>query len=478
MKDAGKVRRKWKPGVLQELGVYGMDPIENGYLGGLALGDPILLVGGVGQAKTLLVERTARALGLRFWAYSAEKALFEDILGPFDPRSLMNGKIGYLETEVTIWDKQIILVDELSRANPAMQNKWLEVIRSRRVMGRSLEHLRHVLAAMNPVGLVGTHALDEALAGRFTFVLTTPDVLSMDEADRRRVVEERSSADAVGLGPVEERPLPDLEGLLQAVREAYPKVERDLGERTTTYVVRVAEFLASKEIPLDGRRLAMMRRGLLALVAVGRVQGTLGPDDASVPLEVYRHGLDMTMPFPALGRPMPSLRLDGAHEYAAASLSGVRRRLLPLSDLLAAAGRMVRGDDTWTDADAMSLLVTRICAGVERPTKVDAAVQAGAALILVATRPEALGRVRPEARHRLLACWREVCSVSPEWQANFADEASSLDLETTLDERTLSAALRCAFTLSRRLNHLPNVTGDFEKMATTLVNALENGGDA
>jgi MoxR-like ATPase len=477
MKDSRKTRRRWKPGVLRELGVYGLDRIEDSYLAGLALRDPTLLVGGVGQAKTLLVERTAQALRLRFCVYPAEKAMFEDILGPFDPRALLEGRVGYLRTDVTIWDKEIVLVDELSRANPAMQNKWLEVIRSRRVMGKELVDLRYVLAAMNPPGLLGSHPLDEALAGRFTFLLPFPEVLSMDEADQRRVVESRSSADAAGLGPVEQAPLPDLEALLEAVRREFGAVERELGTATTTYVLKVAEYLASKEIQLDGRRLGMMRRGLLGLVAVGRVLGTL-PTASQVPLDLYRKGLDMTMPFPALGKPLPAIRADGAHGHAAAALDGKTRRLLPLSDLLAAARAMVGGGEAWADVDTTSLLVTRICTAVERPMRMEAAAQAGAALLVVATRHDALARVRGEARHRLLACWREVCSVAPGWQTDFADQASSMDLDTTLDETTLAAALRCAFTLARRVDRLPTVSGDFEKLAPMMLKALENGGGA
>lgn len=475
MNGSRKTRHRWKPGVLRELGVYGLDRIEDGYLAGLALRDPILLIGGVGQAKTLLVEQTARALRLRFCAYPAEKAMFEDILGPFDPRALLEGRVGYLQTDVTIWDKEMILVDEISRANPAMQNKWLEVIRSRRVMGKDLERLRYVLAAMNPPGLLGSHPLDEALAGRFTFLLLFPDVLAMDELDQRMVVEARSAADAAGLRPLAQGPLPDLEALLNAVRREHKAVERQWGNATTTYVLKVAEYMASKEVRLDGRRLGMMRRGLLALVAVGHVLGTQ-PEASRLPLDLYRRGLDMTLPFPAVGRTLPAFVVNCAHEHAVSALVGKARRLLPLADLVTSARAMASGDEVWSDMDAASLLVTRICAVIERPTRIEAAVQAGAALLIVATNHVALARARAEARHRLLACWREVCSIAPNAHMAFADQASSMELDTTLDETTLAAALRCAFTLSRRLDRLPYVNGDFEKVAQMLIKTLENGG--
>lgn len=465
-----------KSGVLRKLGIYGMDPIEDGFIAGLAIGDPVLLVGGVGQAKTLLVEETARALNMKFCAYSAEKALFEDILGPFDPRALMDGRVGYLDTEVTIWDKEIVLIDELSRANPAMQNKWLEVIRSRRVMGKGLSRLRYVLAAMNPPGLLGTNPLDEALAGRFTFVLSVPDVADMSEADRIAVVETVSAVDAPELHTEKARALPDLKGLLRAVVREYRAVERMLGPKTTAYVLNVADYLAAKDVRLDGRRLAMMRRGLLGLTAVGRIMGRLPSDGGLLPLDLFRRGLDMTLPFIAMGRALPAARIDGAHKHAASALAGRRRRLMTVTNLFEAARRLIKGNGPWDDSDAASLLVSRICAAVERPKKSEVSVQAGAALMTLAARPEALSRLRPEARHRILVCWRGLCSIPPGSQGDFMDRVNSLDLDTVLNDTAFTTALRCAFTISQRIEQAVSVTGDFDRLASKLVKTLEQGG--
>ncbi|MHC5058275.1 MAG: transposase, partial [Planctomycetota bacterium] len=54
----------------------------------------------------------------------------------------------------------------LNRAQAEMQNKWLEIIRSRRVMGAETA-VKWVWAAMNPKSYSATQTLDEALVGRF-----------------------------------------------------------------------------------------------------------------------------------------------------------------------------------------------------------------------------------------------------------------------------------------------------------------------
>lgn len=61
---------------------------------------------------------------------------FEDVLGYPNVEKLKHGIVEYVPSPVTIWDtKELILIDELNRAVPELQSKWLEVIRSRKIMG-------------------------------------------------------------------------------------------------------------------------------------------------------------------------------------------------------------------------------------------------------------------------------------------------------------------------------------------------------
>ena len=464
--------------IIEQLGVFGCDAIEDAILAGLALGDPILLIGAQGSAKTTLAERLAAAMGRPFWAYDASKAMFEDVVGFPDPRSMQEGRIGYLQTPLTLWDKEFVLIDELSRASIGMQNKWLEVIRSRRVMGMALPDLKFVMAAMNPVGMLGTSPLDEALAGRFTFIVDVPEIREMTPADRRKVIENRTSADSVAMGPIGQQDLPDLKGLMATIRKQMEWAESTVGTAASTYSDLAGAYLDAKEIHLDGRRLGMIRRALVALVAVHRATGRLSSKSTAMPLDLFRHALDVTMPFRAVGRPVGRLIIDSAHSHASATISGSPRRSLPHSNLLAAARGLLTDPAAFADGDGLSLLVTRVAGAVEHPTKVEPTLQAGAALVLLVGRPEVLARVRPEARHRLLSCWREAATLSPDRGSEFAGRMTAGDFDSRLPATALAGVLRIAFQLAGRLDRLPSINCNFEDFAPKLLALVEQGGDA
>lgn len=105
---------------LKKLGIYGMESIEDYILSALITGDPILLVGEIGSAKTFLSRKIAETLGLKFHSYDASKALFEDVIGFPNPNDFEKGEINYIPTPISIWDKEFILIDEISRAEPMM----------------------------------------------------------------------------------------------------------------------------------------------------------------------------------------------------------------------------------------------------------------------------------------------------------------------------------------------------------------------
>ena len=140
--------------VLEMLGIYGWKTeTENLLLASLLTGDPVLLVGRHGCAKTHVACKLAEALGKNFVAYDASKTLFDDVLGYPDIEKMKQGRIEYLPSKVTVWDKEMILVDELNRAIPEMQAKYLELTRSRKIMGFPTR-VRWVLSAMNLVAVL------------------------------------------------------------------------------------------------------------------------------------------------------------------------------------------------------------------------------------------------------------------------------------------------------------------------------------
>ena len=248
--------------MLERLGIHGYGSIERALLAGVALGEPTLLWGPHGAAKTELCRRVSAALGLRFWAYDASKSLFEDLLGFPNPAALAAGTVDYVRTPISIWDKQAILIDELNRANPQLQSKWLEVIHARQLMGCPLRELALVFAAMNPPTYLGTNPLDEALAGRFATILRVPVLSEMSDGDARAVIDARPGATP---GDEDARAVRELVLRARERSLAAPaKVLRGISD----YVFEVVRLLGAREVAVDGRRAGMIARLCAARLAV------------------------------------------------------------------------------------------------------------------------------------------------------------------------------------------------------------------
>ena len=93
--------------ILNQLGIYGWpESDENLVLASLLTGDPLLMIGNHGCAKTHTAYKIASALQKRFTAYDASKSLFDDVLGYPDIEKLKQGEIAYIPSKVTIFDKQ------------------------------------------------------------------------------------------------------------------------------------------------------------------------------------------------------------------------------------------------------------------------------------------------------------------------------------------------------------------------------------
>ena len=119
-------------------------------MGCLLTGDPLLLLGNHGCAKTHVANKAAEALGRKFLVYDASKAMFEDVLGYPSIEKLKQGVVEYVPSPVTVWDKELIVIDELNRAVSELQSKWLEIIWSRKIMGFPTQ-VKWVWAAMTPI---------------------------------------------------------------------------------------------------------------------------------------------------------------------------------------------------------------------------------------------------------------------------------------------------------------------------------------
>ncbi len=305
--------------ILNQLGIFGWkEADENLVLASLLTGDPLLLVGNHGCAKTHVANKVAQALGRRFLVYDASKAMFEDILGFPNIRKLQQGEVEYVPSPVTVWDKEMILIDELNRSLQETANRWLEIIRSRKIMGFPTQ-VKWVWAAMNPLSYSGTQQLDAAMIGRFAIFLYPPDVLQMEEADRIKVATHINGDDAPSLAEWTGGECAatvahgDVDGVGSRLRETLSLAGGHF-LRLREQMPTLAEFLAkfadllvretAGEVALDGRRLGFIHRNLLANRAVelakAEVFGAALPDfvesaryvvQSSIPIGLNDEGL-------------------------------------------------------------------------------------------------------------------------------------------------------------------------------------------
>lgn len=313
-------------GFLRDLGLVGLEALEVPLLSSMVTGDPILLIGSHGTAKTTLVRTVAEAVDLEFQSYDASKALFEDIIGFPDPNSLSDGNLKYVPTVISLWDKECILVDEISRAAPRTQSKWLEVIRSRSLMGESLSSLKYIFAAMNPPGSYpGAQPLDPALAGRFSYFLRMPDAREMNRSDREALINTVSGDDApltqnVLTNSIGSKGRQDLTKMVREVRHRLKDVHDNYNKLVVDYLSRLCEQLKSEQMGeegnrLDGRRLGMMRRNLLAEIAI------CDPDRDDL-FNRFLRCLKNSLPHSALGEERPDHIYKMAHRRAFREVSG------------------------------------------------------------------------------------------------------------------------------------------------------------
>lgn len=131
------------------LGLLGWDQLEPVLLAALATGEPMLLIGKHGTAKSFLLERLAQSLGLAYRFYNASLVNYDDLVGIPVPNAQQTS-LHYISTPTAIWDAEVVFIDELNRTRPDLQNKLFSIIHEKRVQGVQLDKLRYRWAAMNP----------------------------------------------------------------------------------------------------------------------------------------------------------------------------------------------------------------------------------------------------------------------------------------------------------------------------------------
>ncbi len=267
-------------GITRSLGIQGWGHLDPVLLAALATQSPLLLVGPHGTAKSLLIERIAGALGLSMRHYNASLLNYDDLVGIPIPEE-GNNSLKFIATPGSIWDAEFVFFDEISRCRPDLQNKMFPIIHERRIAGIQLDCLQHRWAAMNPPApdeldsknqsvtyYLGSEALDPALTDRFPFVVPVPDWKQLSKEDRRRLV---SRQDENGHGNHDTGNDLLLPELVQQCAELIPRVEEELSEWISDYIVLVVDLLEKAQLPQSPRRAGMLARSVVALHAARMV---------------------------------------------------------------------------------------------------------------------------------------------------------------------------------------------------------------
>lgn len=305
---------------LEKMGIYGMEEVEDFILASLVTGDPLLLVGDVGSAKTLLSRKIAESLNLKFHAYDASKALFEDVIGFPNPEDFEKGEINYVPTPISIWDKEFILIDEISRAEPQMQNKWLEVIRERKIMGVKLKNLKYIFGAMNPPDYLGTNYLDRAFAGRFAFIIEVPSISKMQEKEMKKIIDAVSDEDAPMIN--EERKSDNCKELgkfIEECRKDFIRVRKEMGKRVKRYIIYLLEEIKNSDLFIDGRRAGMIYRNILSVISVKLNKGSFKSENLP---SIFYKTIFMSLPFKVTGEKFNSELFILVHSETVRKLEG------------------------------------------------------------------------------------------------------------------------------------------------------------
>jgi len=270
--------------VFDSLAVYGFSRDDEAViLASMLTGEPCLLVGTPGASKTRISRSIAKALSVKFHAYNAACDQFEDIVGLIDLKALSEGRVRFVETPVTIWNKEMVSVEEINRPDATVESKWLDFFAEGSMMGVPTG-VKWRFATMNPLGTGGTRELGEATLGRFSSFVFVPELANMTAGEKKSVLSTIADTNLPAFSHWKKLTKDvsdhvDYEGCGKLIRRIVGQAADHftiLIEKTAAldrFLVRFIDAMATlkeekSRIRIDGRRAGLLRRLILAVRAV------------------------------------------------------------------------------------------------------------------------------------------------------------------------------------------------------------------
>ncbi|MBQ8036560.1 MAG: AAA family ATPase [Proteobacteria bacterium] len=268
--------------ITEPLGLYGWKKYEPVLLAALLSEEPLLLVGAHGCAKSFVLERLAESLNMAFRAYNASLINYDDLVGVPLPDTTRT-RLEYLSSPESIWNAEVVFIDEISRTRPELQNKLFPIIHEKRVQGRDLPQLVYRWAAMNPPPTdeeldegdalyLGSEPLDVALADRFPFIISVPDWDDLSAIEQKNVLEDQFAGR-------HEFPIAIRE-LIAEARERYAALVPELTPQLSKFVITLIPKLRSSHYDVSTRRATMLLRCAIAIHASREVISQLTGDSS------------------------------------------------------------------------------------------------------------------------------------------------------------------------------------------------------
>lgn len=276
--------------ITEPLGLFGWSHLEPVILAALASESPMLLIGKHGSAKSFILERLAESLGLEFRCYNASLINYDDLVGIPVPVN-NNTSLSYISNPNSIWDAEVVFIDELNRTKPELQNKLFPIIYDKRVQGTNLTKLKYRWAAMNPpskddddedeLSYIGAMPLDPALADRFPFIIEVPTWEDLNDADKKNMLLDNH------LGK-HEFPV-DIHELIKKTKDCYKSLLETSEESISKYIITLMELLKNSFGYFSARRATMLEDSLIYLFAASKVLNEHFKLDTSFHNVAYLH---------------------------------------------------------------------------------------------------------------------------------------------------------------------------------------------
>ena len=355
--------------ITEPLGLYGWNKAEPVLLAALLSEEPLLLVGPHGCAKSFVLERLAESLGMAYRFYNASLINYDDLVGVPLPDATRT-KLEYLASPESIWDAEVVFIDEINRTRPELQNKLFPIIYDRRVQGRPLDRLVYRWAAMNPppteedyerdeVLYAGAEPLDAALADRFPFIVPVPDWEALSDADRARVLSDQFEGRhefPVAIGD-----------LVAEARACYGELVPSLSKALSPFVMALVPKLHAARFDVSTRRATMLLRCAIAVHAARTVLARHAGEEEPQLYDSVLLALQNTLPDRARRRlPAPEIVAMCKTVWELVSLDDAdpMRALLLVTDPVARLRKMV-SERLAIKADHIATIVGDAIAGAK-----------------------------------------------------------------------------------------------------------------